>query len=97
LVQHLATELNVNIRNSWRPDTEWLSSFQKIQLAHLITELKGPVHTPAPERKKSELVDVLAKLFADADEGKLEDKQLTERANSWLPSNLRPQKEDTEE
>lgn len=42
LVHHLATELKVNIREHWRPDAAWLSGFQKIQLAHLITELKRP-------------------------------------------------------
>jgi len=89
LVQHLATELKVNIRDSWRPDADWLSSFQKIQLSHLITELKGLVHAPAPERKKSELVDLLAKLFTDAAGGKMKDKPLQERLNAWMPSNLR--------
>jgi hypothetical protein len=54
-----------------------------------VVELKGPVHAPAPETKKSALVEVLAKLFADAAEGKLEDKRLEERVNGWLPSNLR--------
>ena len=81
LVQRLAEELKINVRDHWRPDAAWLSSFQKIQLAHLIAELKGPVHAPAPESKKSALVEVLAKLFADAAEGKLEDKQLAERVN----------------
>ena len=89
LVHHLAQELKVNVRDSWRPDAAWLSSFQKIQLAHLIEELKG--QAPPPERKKSELVEVVAKIFADAAEGKLENKQLAERVNSWLPSNLREQ------
>lgn len=89
LVSHLAEELKVNVRDEWRPDAAWLSGYQKIQLAHLVVELKGPVHAPAPERKKSELVEVLARLFADAAEGKLEDKELAERVNRWLPSNLR--------
>jgi hypothetical protein len=96
LVHHLATELKVNIRDHWRPDAAWLSSFQKIQLTHLIIELKGRAHAPS-ERKKSELVDVLAKLFADAVDAKLEDRQLAERVNSWLPSNLREVKEDAAE
>jgi hypothetical protein len=89
LVHRLAVELKVNVRDHWRPDAIWLSGFHKFQLAHLITELKGPVHAPSPERKKSELVDQLVKFFADAAEGKLEDKQLAERVNRWLPSNLR--------
>jgi ParB family chromosome partitioning protein len=88
LVHRLATELKVDARSHWRPDSEWLSSFQKIQLADLITKLKGSVHAPAPERKKSDLVDALAKLFAEAAEGKLEDKELGDRVNCWLPSNL---------
>jgi hypothetical protein len=64
--------------------------YQKIQLAHLLGELKGPAHSPSPDRKKSELVAELAELFADAAEGRIEDKKLAERLNSWLPSNLRP-------
>ena len=97
LVHRLAEELKINVRDHWRPDAAWLSSFQKIQLAHLIVELTGPVHTPAPESKKSALVEVLAKFFADAAEGRLEDKQLAERVNSWLPSNLRKVKEEATE
>jgi len=95
LVHHLATELKVNIRNYWRPDAAWLSGYQKIQLSQLITELAGPANTPSPERKKSELVEVLAKLFTDAADGRLEDKQLAQRVNGWLPSNLIPTKEET--
>jgi len=93
LVRRLATELNVDIRKFWRPDTAWLESFKKIQLAHLIVALKGRVAAPSPDCKKSELVTLVAKLFADAAEGKLEDKQLAERVNNWVPSNLRPPKE----
>jgi hypothetical protein len=84
----------VNLRDNWRPDASWLTGFQKIQMAHLITELKRPAHAPAPERKKSELIEVLVRLFADAAEGKLDDKQLASRVNSWLPSNLREVKKD---
>jgi hypothetical protein len=89
LVHHLAEKLKVNIRTYWRPDATWLSGFQKIQLSHLITYLAGPSQTPAVERKKSELVEVLAKLFNDAADSKLADKELSERVNRWLPSNLR--------
>lgn len=89
LVTHLAAELKVDVRQDWRPDAAWLSGFQKIQLAHLITELLGPVHAPAPERKKSELVEQLAELFTDAVDGKLEDKQIAQRLNTWLSANLR--------
>lgn len=93
LVNQLAAELKVNVRTDWRPDAAWLSGFQKIQLAHLVTELLGSVYAPAPDRKKSELVEQLAKLFTDAAEGKLEDKQLAQRINGWLPCNLRPSEE----
>jgi hypothetical protein len=89
LVHLLATELKVDIRQCWRPDAAWLSSYTKIQLAHLITELRGPTYAPSPDKKKSELVDAVAKLFTDAAEGTLEDKKLTERVNRWLPVNLR--------
>jgi ParB/RepB/Spo0J family partition protein len=82
-------KLDVDIRKHRRPDAAWLASYQKHQLAQLIVELKGPVHAPAPERKKFELVELLDKLFADAAEGKLQDKKLAERINSWRPANLR--------
>jgi hypothetical protein len=50
----------------------------------------GAVYSPAHETlKKSELVEALAELFADAAEGRLEDKKLAERVNSWIPSNVR--------
>jgi ParB/RepB/Spo0J family partition protein len=89
LVGHLAGALNVDVRQYRRPDAAWLAGYQKIQLTHLIVALKGPLHAPAPERKKSELVAMLAKLFADAAEGTLEDKQLGERVNRWTLANLR--------
>jgi ParB family chromosome partitioning protein len=89
MVCQLADELNVDIRKSWRPDAHWLGGYQKIQLASLVTELKGPMHVPPPERKKSELVAELDKLFADAAEARLEDKKLADRVNKWLPVNLR--------
>lgn len=90
LVQVLAKELKVDFRKHWRPDRSWLSAYRKCQLAHLMAELRGPVYSPAHEtRKKTELVEVLATLFADAAEGKLEDKALAERVNRWLPVNLR--------
>ncbi|MGA2233451.1 MAG: hypothetical protein ABSH22_21310 [Tepidisphaeraceae bacterium] len=88
LVHRLAEKLKVNVRDHWRPDAVWLSGFQKIQLSHLITHLAGPGQTPTGEPKKSELVEVLAKLFTDAADGKLEDKELSERVNRWLASNL---------
>lgn len=97
LVHCLADELKVHVRDYWRPDAAWFSGFQKIQLSHLITELKGSMNAPSSERKKSELVEVLAKLFTDAAEGKLDDKQLAKRVNCWLPSNLRDVSEDNSE
>lgn len=90
LVQTLANELEVDFRRDWRPDAKWLASFQKAQLSHLMGELYGPVYDAAREkRKKSELVEVLAKLFADAAEGTLEDAKLSDRVNRWLPASLR--------
>ena len=92
LVQTLGRELKVEVRKSWRPDATWLACYQKCQLAHLLAELLGPDYDPATEsRKKSELVEVLAKLFADAADGKLDDKKLADRVNEWLPANLREQ------
>ncbi len=90
LVHLLATELKVNIRDHWRPDSGWLAGYQKSQLSHLMAELRGPTYDPSREtRKKSELVEALALLFADAAEGKLEDKMLAERVNGRIPANLR--------
>jgi hypothetical protein len=90
LVWHLAEELGVEVRRYWRPDERWLSGYQKIQLAHLIGELRGPVYAKAAElKKKTELVCDLAKLFTDAAEGRVEDAKLAAKVNAWLPSNLR--------
>jgi ParB family transcriptional regulator, chromosome partitioning protein len=99
LVWRLAEELGVDVRRYWRPDERWLSGYQKIQLAHLIGELRGPVYARAAEnKKKSELVSELAKLFDDAANGRLEDAKLAAKLNEWLPSNLReePQTDDTQ-
>lgn len=85
-VMGLAKDLAVSIRSDWTPDAIWLGSYQKIQLTHLCIELLGSVHAPAPDTKKSTLVENLAKLFADAAAGKLEDKQLAEKVNNWLPT-----------
>jgi ParB family chromosome partitioning protein len=90
LVRLLAKELGVQVRRHWRPDAVWLNSYRKCQLAHLIGELRGPAHVAAAEqRKKSELVAELANLFVDAAEGRLEDRQLADHVNGWLPANLR--------
>jgi len=97
LVQDLTAELEVNVRDTWRPDAVWLAGYQKFQLAHLIAELLGPIATPSPDRKKSELVTQLDKLFGDAAAGKLEDKKLADRLNQWLPANLRDEKKATRE
>lgn len=94
LIESLAKELKVDFRKHWRPNAAWLSAYRKCQLAHLMAELRGPVYSPAHEtRKKTELVEALVTLFTDAAEGKLEDKQLAERVNRWLPVNLREQVE----
>jgi len=89
LITHLATELKVNVRDDWTPDAAWLGSYQKIQLAHLISELLGSVHAPAPEKKKSELVEQLAGLFTAAATGKIPDTAMADKLNAWLPANLR--------
>ena len=96
LVHRLSQELKVQFRKSWRPDAVWLAGYQKIQLAQLMAELHGSTYDAANEgRKKTELVEALAKLFADAADGTLDDKQLAERANTWLPANLREVKQET--
>lgn len=85
-VMELAKAAAVSIRSDWTPDAAWLGSYQKVQLSNLVIELLGAVHTPAPDTKKSTLVDNLAKLFADAAAGRLEDKQVAEKVNRWLPA-----------
>ena len=90
LVRTLATELGVNVRRYWRPDAAWLNAYKKCQLGHLVGELRGAVYSPpaADKHKKSELVEMLAKLFTDAADGRLDDVKLAERVNAWQPSNL---------
>jgi ParB family transcriptional regulator, chromosome partitioning protein len=89
LVCRLAAELQVDLRQHWRPDEAWLSRYQKIQLASLMAELRGPVYSAAHEtRKKSELVQALAHLFSEAEVGTLEDKQAAARAKQWVPAPL---------
>ncbi|MEM1098901.1 MAG: ParB/RepB/Spo0J family partition protein [Planctomycetota bacterium] len=100
LTVRLATDLGVELRvrqvttggseatsGGWNPGVSWLKGYKKIQLAHLMGVLRGPAFGSAAERmKKSELVAVLAGLFADAAAGKLEDMALADRLNQWQPS-----------
>jgi hypothetical protein len=51
LVWRLVQEMGVEVRRYWRPDERWLSAYQKIQLAHLIGEVRGPVYGRAAEAK----------------------------------------------
>ena len=89
LIRLLAGELQVDVRQTWTPDGHWLSGYTKAQLAHLLVELKGSMHAPSPDRKKSDLVVQLATLFEQARDGKLEDAALAVRVNRWLPLALR--------
>ncbi len=89
LVELLAEELKVQVRQQWRPDDVWLNGYTKLQLSDLLGTLRGPAYgNNALKAKKSELVDHAAKLFADATEGKLTDAALTERVNAWLPEGV---------
>lgn len=95
LVRRLAGELGVNVRQQWRPDAAWLAGYQKGQLTYLMAELRGPVYDPRQERrKKLQLVEALATLFADAAEGRVDDPKLAQRLNTWLPVNLRAEPKD---
>jgi ParB family chromosome partitioning protein len=88
LLDVLAQELNVNVRQHWTPDADWLSGYQKVQLADLVGTLKGKVYgSAALGRKKSELVEQLAALFSQAanQPGGLEDKALADHVNRWTP------------
>ncbi len=96
LTRRLANELGVNVRQQWRPDATWLAGYQKGQLTQLMADLRGPVYDPKQERrKKSQLVEALATLFTDAAEGRLDDPKLAQRANDWLPVNLRTEVEES--
>lgn len=91
LVRLLGDELGVRVRDHWTPEARWLAGYQKAQLAHLVGTLKGPAHgSAALKRKKSELVEELAALFAQAAAapGGFEDAALAERVNGWTPSLL---------
>jgi len=91
-VKLLAQRLKVNVRRDWLPDEAWLAGYQKIQLAELLGALRGSVHGGAAQsRKKSELVAELAKLFADAAEGRVGDNDVASRVNAWLPARLQPE------
>lgn len=88
LLTILAEELEVSVRKHWTPDADWLSGYQKFQLADLIGTLKGPVYRSAAlSRKKSELVEELAVLFSQAAAavGGFSDPAVPERANTWMP------------
>lgn len=88
LLAALSGELKVSIRQHWTPDAEWLSGYQRVQLADLIGTLKGPAHCSAAlKRKKSELVSELATLFATAtkDSVSLNEPALAERVTAWMP------------
>lgn len=92
LVQVLRSELGVHVRASWTPGAAWLSGYRKIQLAHLIGELRGPAHASAAlSRKKSELVEELVALFSQAESqpAGLGDDELAMRVNGWRPAPLR--------
>jgi hypothetical protein len=40
-----AKVLGVNVRRQRRPDSAWLGSYRKCQLAHLLADLRGQVHS----------------------------------------------------
>jgi hypothetical protein len=53
----LADELQVDVRQAWRPDAAWLDGYTKLQLAELLATLRGPASGHAAANlKKSELV-----------------------------------------
>jgi ParB family transcriptional regulator, chromosome partitioning protein len=89
LVGLLADELQVEVRQQWRPDDVWLSGYTKLQLADLLGLLRGPAFgNAAVKAKKSELVAQAATFFADAADGKLTDAALAKRVNAWLPDGV---------
>jgi hypothetical protein len=90
LIVELVQDLGVELRDFWTPDAGWFTGYRKIQLAHLIGELRGKVHGHAAERmKKSELVESVSTLFAKAKAGEFDDAELCKRINEWLPSCVR--------
>lgn len=77
----------MSLRTHWSPEADWLGGYQKAQLAHLAGVLRPGSTQAAMQRKKSELVEELAGVFAKAatDPKHFTDKQFTERVNAWLP------------
>jgi hypothetical protein len=67
----------------------WLGSYQKLQLGQLIGVLRGPTFVSSADRKKSELVEDASLLFANAAAGKLENSEMQNRINAWLPKLFR--------
>jgi hypothetical protein len=87
LIELLGAELKVSVRKHWTPDADWLAGYQKFQLADLLGTLKGKVYgTAALSRKKSELVEELTALFAQAANATGGDPKLAERVNRWMPA-----------
>lgn len=103
----LSADLGLELRTvdgeaaqGWKPDTEWLKGYKKIQLAGLMGELRGPAYGSAAEKmKKSELVAILAGLFADGAANTLPfpDEALVDRLNRWTPSCVRQENRGVDE
>jgi ParB family transcriptional regulator, chromosome partitioning protein len=89
MVCWLAQELGVDFRKQWCPNATWLGSYQKLQLSNLIGALQGAAYgASAEKKKKSELVEQVTTLFADAVAGRVSDPDAASRVNQWLPAEL---------
>jgi len=80
LFNHVARDLEIQMREHWTPDREFLSRRSVSQLSEISVEIGSGIRTA----KKSDLVDALSGYFAKA---KASDKptELQQRACEWLP------------
>jgi hypothetical protein len=86
---HLERPTPLVVRLTQEPNADWLGSLQKIQRAHLVTELKGPVH--AHRRRTGRRASLLRNWPSSL--------PMVQRARArretgwdghkWLPANLR--------
>jgi ParB family chromosome partitioning protein len=81
----LAQDLNISMRNHWRPDRSFFEKRTRDQLVSLAKECGfAEGRSCLASYKKSELVSGLAKFFADA-QSEADPSEAQEKARAWLP------------
>lgn len=89
LFNRVANDLDVDMRNHWTPDTEFLSKRSKDQLAEIVIDagLEKKVST-ASGSKKTDLVEAMVKAFAEARAAEKPSKDQSV-AKDWLPEPMK--------